>query len=95
MLRLEQENEGRERRGMPLRKLPSAWTERPKLSPMEHHIFNGFLRFAAFCGGEVDPTKALSWFEMTGVASEDREWVGSIYAILAPVLRESDEATGG
>ena len=95
MLRMERDNADRERRGIATRKLPSAWTERPKLSPIEHDLFNGFLRFAAFCGGEVDPTKALSWFEMTGVASEDRGWLGSIYAVLAPVLRESDESTGG
>lgn len=95
MLRMERDNADRERRGMPTRKLPAAWTERPKLNPIEHDLFNGFLRFAAFCGGEVDPTKALSWFEMTGVASEDRGWLGSIYAILSPILRETDEATGG
>lgn len=95
MIRMERENEGRERRGMPIRKLPSAWTERPRLNPVEQELFSGFLRFAAFCGGEVDPTKALSWFEMTGVASEDWGWLGSIYAILSPVLRETDETTGG
>lgn len=95
MLRMERDNEKRERRGAPPIGLPSAWTERPLLTPMEHDVFNGFLRFAAFCGGEVDPTKALSWFEITGVASEDWSWLGSIYATMAPVLRETDETTGG
>ena len=91
MLRLERENERRERQGQPTRNLSKAWTERPLLTPVEHDIFNGFLRFAAFCGGEVDPSKALSWFEIEGVASQDRPWLGNIYAILAPVLRETDD----
>ena len=95
MLRMERENERRARTGAPERPLPSAWTERPRLTPVEHDLFNGFLRFSAFCGGEVDPTKALSWFEINGVASQDRSWLGSIYASLAPILRETDETIGG
>lgn len=91
MLRLEQKNETREARGLKPLPLPQQWVERPYLTPAEHGIFNDYIQFAAFCGGEVDPTKALSWFDMQGVASEDRGWLGSIYAQLSPVLRETSD----
>lgn len=88
MMRMEAENRRREAAGATPIRLTKAWTERPVLNPVEMSIFNDYIGFAAFCGGEVDPTKALSWFEIQRVASVDRPWLGKIYGVLSQVLRE-------
>jgi hypothetical protein len=90
MMRLEEQNRQREAQGRKPLKLPREWVERPQLHPVEQKVFNDFISYAAFCGGEVDPTNALSWFEINGVPTQERRWLGQIYSMLAPVLREQE-----
>jgi hypothetical protein len=76
--------------------MPEGWEDRPKLSDPEVSLFNDFLDFARFCGGDPRPADVLAWFEIKGVPAGERSWMGSLYSSMAGALRKAQrEAADG
>lgn len=85
---LERENEIRAANGVAPRKLHDEWVNRPQLRPHERALWHQFMRFARFCAGEPRAADMLAWFDMCGVAFEEREWLADVFGALATVSRE-------
>lgn len=86
----ERESTARVARGAQPLDLHPQWVGRPRLSSPEQVLFNEFLRFARFCGGDPRPQDALAWFEMRSVPKAEQEWMCVVFAAMAEVVRERE-----
>lgn len=88
---LERDNALRVARGARPRPLHTEWVNRPRLQDHEKMLWLEFIRLARFCGGDPRPADALAWFEMQGIAQDERGWMAEVFAVLASVSRERPE----
>lgn len=87
---MERDNALRVARGVRPRRLPDEWTSRPRLRPHENVLWNDFLSFAAFCGGDPRPADLQAWFALRDVERGEQVWMAELFSALSAVVRERE-----